>query len=222
MEFIVLIFIGFAILTIIAAVNSHKRAEERKAGISLLARRCGWTFETAEDSGMEDRFPGFEFLSTGSDRHAYNILTGPYEECEALCYDYHYETESTDSKSRRRKHHHYFSVAMLCPRFSLKDLVIREEGFFDGIKAMFGSNDIDFESAEFSREFHVSATDRKYAYDVIHPRTMEYLLASPHRNFVMAHGWIAVKSKGLVEPETFLSMLEAAHTLITAIPTHAR
>ena len=33
-----------------------------------------------------------------------------------------------------------------------------------------------FESAEFSRRFHVSSPDKRFAYDVIDPRMMEFLL----------------------------------------------
>ena len=43
----------------------------------------------------------------------------------------------------------------------------------------FGFNDIDFESAEFSRKFYVKAKDRRWAYDIIHQRMIEYLLEAP-------------------------------------------
>lgn len=43
----------------------------------------------------------------------------------------------------------------------------------------FGVDDIDFESAQFSREFRVKSPDKKWAYDVLHQRTMEFLLSNP-------------------------------------------
>jgi hypothetical protein len=49
---------------------------------------------------------------------------------------------------------------------------------FDKIAGAVGFDDIDFESAEFSKRFHVKSPDKKFAYDVIHPRTMEFLLSS--------------------------------------------
>ncbi len=39
--------------------------------------------------------------------------------------------------------------------------------------------DISFESSEFFRKFRVEANDKKFAYDVCHPRMIEYLLAHP-------------------------------------------
>ncbi len=39
--------------------------------------------------------------------------------------------------------------------------------------------DISFESNVFSRKFRVKSNDKKFAYDVCHPRMIEYLLAHP-------------------------------------------
>ena len=38
----------------------------------------------------------------------------------------------------------------------------------------FGFDDVDFESAEFSRKWHVGAQDREFAYQVFHPKMIEY------------------------------------------------
>lgn len=46
------------------------------------------------------------------------------------------------------------------------------------IAQAFGYEDVDFESAEFSRAFCVRAKDKKFAYDVCHAQMMEYLLAN--------------------------------------------
>ena len=50
----------------------------------------------------------------------------------------------------------------------------------------FGFDDIDFESDEFSREFCVKAADRRWAFDVIHQATMEFLLAAPRFTIELA------------------------------------
>jgi hypothetical protein len=43
-----------------------------------------------------------------------------------------------------------------------------------------GLDDIDFESTEFSQKFRVKSPDRRWAYDVVHQKTMELMLAHPH------------------------------------------
>jgi hypothetical protein len=48
---------------------------------------------------------------------------------------------------------------------------------------------ISFESEAFNERFAVKAHDTKFAYDVIHPRQMEYLLANPPASFRIVDGW---------------------------------
>ncbi|MEV5967516.1 DUF3137 domain-containing protein [Kribbella sp. NPDC051952] len=48
---------------------------------------------------------------------------------------------------------------------------------------------ISFESEAFNKQFSVYAQDNKYAYDVIHPRQMEYLMASQPTEFRLAGDW---------------------------------
>ena len=61
--------------------------------------------------------------------------------------------------------------------FATPNLLIRGEGLFDKLRGALGFDDIDFESEEFSRRFYVVSTDKKFAYDVVHPRMMEWLMA---------------------------------------------
>ncbi len=48
---------------------------------------------------------------------------------------------------------------------------------------------ISFESGAFNDQFAVHADDTKYAYDVIHPRQMEYLMANPPATFELVDDW---------------------------------
>lgn len=175
--------IGLFIVAVVVigflAYLGHLAEKKRREELRTWAASLGLSFSEARDSGMDDRFPEFDCLREGSRRYAYNIARGTWNGRGLLAFDYHYETYSTDSKGNRTTTHHHFSAAIIEPDFPLKPLFIRPEGFFDKVKASFGFDDIDFESAEFSKKFFVKADDRKWAYDVIHARTMEYLLASP-------------------------------------------
>jgi hypothetical protein len=59
-------------------------------------------------------------------------------------------------------------------------LEVRRRGFGHGIS---------FESAAFNEMFAVTAQDDKYAYDVIHPRQMEYLMANRPDSFRIVDDW---------------------------------
>lgn len=179
MEFFVLIFIGFVIFAIFAAIHAHKKEKERQAALAAWASGRGLYYHPDRVYGFDDENPTFRFLRQGSNRYAYNILTGEIKGREITAFDYHYETHSTDSKGRRQTHHHYFSAIIIRSPFPLKPLTVRREGFFDKMKSVFGFKDINFESSEFSRRFHVTCEDKRWAYDVIHNQTMQLLMDSP-------------------------------------------
>ena len=54
---------------------------------------------------------------------------------------------------------------------------------------VFSSRGISFESQAFNEKFAVHAQDTKFAYDVVHPRQMEYLMASRPVSFRIAEDW---------------------------------
>jgi len=161
------------------AVYSHYKAKQRREALARWASEHGLTFTRHRDASMDNRFDQFDCLKQGSDRYAYNIIEGDYHGRILLAFDYHYETYSTDSKGRRQTHHHHFSAAIVRASMPLKPLTIRKENLLDKVGGLFGFDDIDFESAAFSREFHVKAPDRKWAYDVLHARAIEFLLGRP-------------------------------------------
>ena len=218
-----LLFGGFFVLVIVLAIHSHKKEKERTEKLRQFAQARGWYFEPEKVRGFDSKYLEFDFLDRGSNRYAYNILAGRHNDYEVEVFDYHYETRSTDSKGRRKTTHHRFSVAVLDVPFPLKRLTIRPEGVFDKLSAAFGWDDIDFESAEFSRRFHVKAEDRRWAYDVIHGRTMEFLLGCPGYEYhFTASGRLAVRSSSRFEPWEFSKAVEIGETLLNAIPDFAK
>jgi hypothetical protein len=177
---VILLFIAFAAIVFALMAWSHHLAKKRQEELAAWAKSYGFSFSPAHDDSMDSRFPQFSCLQEGSDRYAYNVIRGGYSGRAFCAFDYHYETYSTDSKGRRTTHNHYFSAAIMDSVLPLKPLYIRPEGFLDKVFEFLGADDIDFESAEFSRTFHVKADKKRWAFDVIHQETMEFLLKSPH------------------------------------------
>jgi len=172
---ILILFVAIAVaLAIYGAIAARKRREEMFA----LATRLGLQFNPANDRELAARFGFLNRLAQGENRYAFNVLSGSYRENQIFVFDYHYETHSTDSKGNRQTHHHYFSCFILLLPASFPELIIAREGLFSKIAQAFGYDDIDFESAEFSRTFCVRSKDKRFAYDVCHVQMMEYLLAN--------------------------------------------
>jgi len=222
MEFFIFIVPLFIILAVVGAIYSHKKAKERREKIREFARSRNLYFHEAKVNEFEQDYPEFDFLRQGKGRYAHNILSGKSNNREVTGFDYHYQTTSTDSKGRTTTHHHHFSGFIIQSNFPLKPLTIRPEYLFDKITAAFGWDDIDFESAEFSRKFHVKSADRRWAYDVLPQSTMEYLLESPQYEIHMGTKHLAIIGTGCFEPWEFKKALEIGETILNGIPEFTR
>ena len=138
---------------------------------------------------MKFRCQPFDCLQNGDYCYSYNVTEGTSGNRPFRAFDYCYRCES-DSSERgsfllvlwlmgRDRTDHHFSAVVIEAGIPLKPLSIRPEGFFNKIAEFVGLEDIDFESAEFSQRFRVRSPDRRWAYDVVHQKTMELMLAHP-------------------------------------------
>ncbi|MEM6551537.1 MAG: hypothetical protein AAF750_05360 [Planctomycetota bacterium] len=216
----VIVIIPFAIIVlVIVGIISARHNKRRLEALQLWADRRGWHLDLDKDKRFENRFPQFKILRQGSNRYAYEIFTGSYDNRHVMVFRYHYQTTSTDSKGRTRTNHHHFSAALLTLPFTMPELLIRPEGLFDKLKSFFGFDDIDFESAEFSRRFAVKCRDRRLAYDMIPPTTMEFLLDQPTRHTLEAEDDHLLITNGRVwKPEQIDSVLAVADGFLDRIP----
>ena len=149
-------------------------SQERRKKMSAYAAAKGWEFTPDKDKGMSGQYTAFKCLRRGHSRWAYNIMRGSRDGRDVTAFDYHYVTGH--GKNRRV---HNFSALIVQSPLRLKPLYIRPENIFDQVSDFFGADDIDFESAEFSRRFFVKAPEKRWAYDVIHQQMMAYLLEAP-------------------------------------------
>lgn len=206
----------------VMAILGHVQAQKRRKELAAWAAAHGLAFAPDKVWGVDSRFPGFEALGKGENRYAHNVLSGRRDGAEFYAFDYHYETHSTDSKGRRRTNHHHFSAVIRGAPMPLQPLTIRPEGLFDRIGAFFGYEDIDFESAEFSRKFHVSAPDRRWAYDVLHARAIEFLLASPFYSIDMEPAHAMAWRSSRFSPAQFGEAAQLVEGLLARIPDYAK
>ncbi len=175
MIWVIIILAVVAVIGVFALGLYFER--KRRDAFRQLAAELGFTFHSHRDYHFADRYQFLNKLAQGSNRYAYNILTGASDRGETVhIFDYHYETYSTDSKGNRQTHHHQFSFFILLMPRSFPELTIGREGFLSKIAQAVGYDDIDFESHEFSRKFCVRSRDKKFAYDVCNAQLIEYLL----------------------------------------------
>lgn len=176
----VLGFILIAALVIIAVYYGHLAAKKRREELAALAQELGWSFDPDTDTSHDEEYAHFEIFRRGHSRAAYNTLFGsltidgrPYP---AKMGDFTYKITTSNGKTTTTHTYNFSYLIVHLPFRGIPDLLIRREGFMDKIAGALGFDDIDFESAEFSKRFHVKCSEKRFAYDVIHPRMMEFLM----------------------------------------------
>ncbi len=190
----------FAALVIVLVVLSAVAARKRREAFAALGQRLGLAFSPDRNRDIAQRFAFLDKLAQGSNRYAFNVLSGTFRNHQVLAFDYHYETHSTDSKGDRQTHHHHLSCLLLMLEKSFPELNISPEGFFSKIAQGLGYEDIDFESHEFSRTFCVRSKDKKFAYDFCHARLMEYLLRNRDLSIEVEGPVLAIAFSGRLDP----------------------
>jgi hypothetical protein len=212
------LILGFLVLAILIWWHGEKARKARQLALARWAQERGMHFETDQVSSIEQRFGHFPCFTQGSNRYGYNVMRGSLGERDLWAFDYHYETYSTDSKGRRTTHHHHFSALALDTGLLFKGLTIRPESWWDKVTEFFGFDDIDFESAEFSRAFHVTSKDKRYAYDLVSQDTMEFLLESPRFTLECRAPHLLVRRSSTFGAHEFTQALELAEGFLARIP----
>lgn len=194
-----IIIIGAVVLIAFGMVSARKRRE----AMAALAAQLGYSFTPGRDRGHDDRYRQFSAFRRGRSRYAYNTITGECMITERRYAirmgDYHY---TTGSGKNRRTHNVSYLLAHL--PFPTPGLIIRRENVLDKLGGAIGFDDIDFESEEFSRAFYVKGPNRRFAYDVLDPRMIEFLLGSDPPSIEIDQGvCLILRASGRWRPQQF-------------------
>lgn len=202
-------------VTVVAALAylSYLQRKRRREELSGLARELGWRFVPDRDHSHDDQYTQFEVFRRGHSRCAYNTLFGEVD-VEGRSFpvkmgDFRYKITSGSGKNRSTRTYRFSYLILQVPLGNFPSVLIRPEGLFDKLAGAFGFDDIDFESAEFSRQFHVTSEDKRFAYDLLHPQMMEFLLETEPPVIDLERGhccvsdtssrWKAVKFKQMLD-----------------------
>lgn len=163
------ILIGAAVIAGVAVFLYFDR--KRREAMADVAHRLGLTYTRHDSVGILGIYGDTDFCNRGRARKASNVLFGPLRGGEACAFDYKY----TVGSGKNQHTYHKTACAYHVP-YHLAALAIRPENFLDKAAAFMGFDDIDLDNAEFNNRFHVKSPDKKFAYDMLTQRTMEYVL----------------------------------------------
>lgn len=221
----VLLFILVGAVVAVGMFAAWKAERARVEALLGLSRELGLSFVEERDAGHDERFARFALFRKGRSRVAFNTLRGELElaghAIRVRMGDFQYKVDRGSGKNRRTETIRLSYLVAWNPLGSCPEVIVRREGFFDRVAGVLGFDDIDFESVEFSKAFHVSSDDKRFAYDLIDPRMMEFLLASAPPALEVDGGLICLSNgKGRWEPAEFRARLAWLGSFLEHWPRH--
>lgn len=215
-----IVFIVIAVLIgVIAWVVHHMREKKRSEQMQALARQNGWAYTDRDREKRPKRLRGFTPFGQGHSKYAFNIMTGKKDGVDFELFDYHYATTSRSRKNNSTQHH-YVKVCTLVMPIEAPGLTIKREHVGHKLLKSVGAGDISFESDAFTRRYWVRCKDRRFAYDVIDARTMQFLLDNPGWHWEWNGDTLVVHQKGRLKPESAEKLLRTAIAFQKLLPRH--
>jgi hypothetical protein len=200
---------------IIGFRRSSKKAQMRRfEEMARLAERLGWGFEAIDTLDANSPYSGFAIFSQGGDCTPYNTIIGSIHtdrgQVPVRMGDFRYELASP-ADDRKHNTYRFSYFLMSVPYKGIAELSIQRETVLDRIAEAMGAADINFESEQFSRAFAVKCNEKKFAYEICHPKMMEFLLATRPPG-VFIHSQFCCVSAGVGEwdEDIFLGLLKWA------------
>ncbi|THV42864.1 hypothetical protein [Glycomyces buryatensis] len=164
MEILIWILCGLAAAAI--AYFAWRHRQKKIAEYRAWAAQYGFHYEPSDNSvvGLSTEEP----FNVGHSRKGIDVFRGMYKNLHIVFFQYSYTTGS--GKERKTFHNQVVAIGLPTARPLLD---ISQENF---LTKRF-SKDIEFENQRFNDIFRVKGPNRRFAFDVVHARTMEWMLS---------------------------------------------
>lgn len=224
---IVLLSAGAVVAFILFMVHQAKLQRQRMEALEQLANGlsfggpgAGW-FSDFESHAVAQHFEDFQ---SGHSRGATWIRHGKVSvhgiRGEMVFGDYHYKVTSGSGKNQTTTTYQ-FSFLLWVPIMELPEsLALRQENFLDRIGEWVGVDDIDFESSEFSRKFHIKCSDKRAAVDLFDPRMMEWMLEETPPGMSVRGGAFFFRGATLWSAAEYVGLVKWIGAFVMRLPRH--
>lgn len=226
----IVLIIGFGIWIRVIWGNRVKR--RRNKWIQLAAGH-GFQYSCEPNVKLPTLYSDFILFKQGVDKKAFNICLGEEKGYEITAFDYYYTVPS--GKDIIAKHH--FSVFIFKSQLIFKPIIIlnnkmlRELDIFDAISStisrgekayLSGTDVIYFESEEFNRKYYIKCDNKKYAYDIINPRMVQFLSDISDINIEVQDNSVLFYWNKVIPMSAIESYLTIAHDFFEMIPLYIK
>jgi hypothetical protein len=201
-------------------IYRYWRNQRRVEELGLFCLSKGWQFSPIDDS-LTVRWTGDPFFE-GKERHARAVVRGtlqrPAGSWDFVAFDYTYVTETHSSNGIKHRTTHRFAICAVTMPTWLPGLRVTPENVLTRLGNSVAGDDIELESEDFNRRFRVQCPDAKFACDVLHPRTMQMLLARPAMHFRVDGRDLLCWEDGGTTPATLIPRLATLADFVAGIP----
>jgi hypothetical protein len=208
-------FVLFGVVFVGVWYFGRLKHKKKIAEFTAYAAQRGWRY-TERDHSLVDRFRGQPF-GTGNNRRAQHVLRGRHRERDALAFEYSYRVPKGDNKSET----YQFTVVALATPTARPTLEVTREGLGRKLLGFVGIRDLQLESEEFNKTFHIRTDDEKFAYDILNPKMMEWMLSGPALDlpFRFEGGHLLVWQPDRIETSTVDNLLGFAGEVLDRTPS---
>lgn len=169
-------WLGAAVLVVVVVIvfvirwRLHKR---KVAAFIAFAAQRGWQYRERDDN-LAGRYIGTPF-GQGFGQEAKHVLAGPHRGRAMVGFEYIYKVREGSGKNKRTVTYRHTVVAVSTAA-ARPTLELSREGLGRRLLGLIGVRDLQLESEEFNKTFLISTDNDRFAYDILHPRMMEWML----------------------------------------------
>jgi hypothetical protein len=172
---------------------------------------------TGDPIGLVPFLQDFQPFGTGHGQLIENFVWGLEAGCNWFVFDYRFRTGSGRNETT-----YLFSVVVAELPVDLPSVIVREQGFWDGVGGLMGIKDLQLESDDFNRRFWVGTRDTKRAYEILHPQMMEYLMSLPPLHYQMSGPWLVWHTRGRPSVGALEGTMKRQREFVAKLPAYYR
>ena len=218
----VLLYILGALVVVGILYWQYKAKQKKITEFRAFAAKRRWQYFERGDSKLENRFLDEPF-GQGQDRRARHVFRGEHRGRKILAYEYSYTTYSNDSDGRRRAETHDHVITSVYLPKPKPVLELAREGFGRKLLGFVGVRDLQLESEQFNEKFLIKTDDNRFAYDILHPRMMEWMLGDERAlryGFRFERGDLMVWDHGQLQLDDVMARLDYLCDILDQVPDY--
>ncbi len=199
---------------------ARRLEQKRRAALAAVAAELGFSFSPQRNPELAERVQHLRGLTQGTDQYAENIFVGVYRGQAVTVFEFRNTTTSPDSDNQTKTEQHQWHIILLDLGRSFPGLTIAPENILTKVGKLFGEEDIEVESRDFSRKFSILSDDKTFAQDFCQARLTEFLLGRPSVTLEVSDRFLAFVHQHGITPNRLREELDLAVDVRERLPEH--